>query len=83
LAAAKAENDLNGMKQSLYLSKKAPILLDEMIANPTTINTTQRDTMITQFETFLQALQTKYGDLSATASQTQPQNTIFNSLTQE
>ena len=54
------------MKESLYLSKKAPTLIQEMIANPTTIDTTTRDATLAQFETFLQALKTQYGDLTST-----------------
>jgi len=86
LIASKAANDLEGIKDSLYLTKKAPMLLNEIIANPTAITTMQSDiaTQITQMETFLQSLQTKYGDVSSTPTQTTGQtDQIPNSLTQE
>lgn len=82
LQASKAANDLQGMKRSLYLTKKAPALLNEIIANADAITTMQSDiaSQLTQFETFLQKLKETYGDLSTTALQTQ--ETDF-SMTQE
>lgn len=68
LVPSKAQNDLQGMKYALFLKNKSQTLLNEIIANPTAITTMQSDltTQLAQMETFLQSLETKYGDLSTT-----------------
>ena len=85
LAASKAVNDLQSMKFALYLKNKTQTVLDEIIANPNAITTMQSEitTQLAQFETFLQQLITKYGDLSASASTQTTPDQILNSLTQE
>jgi predicted transcriptional regulator len=85
LAASKAANDLQSMKYSLFLKNKSQTVLNEIIANPNAITTMQSDltTQLAQFETFLQQLITKYGDLSASASTQTTPDQILNSLTQE
>jgi len=87
LVPSKAQNDLQSMKYALFLKNKSQTLLNEIIANPTAITTMQSDltTQLAQMETFLQSLQTKYGDLSTATAQTQTgtPDQIPNSLTQE
>ena len=85
LAAAKAVNDLESIKYSLYLKNKSQTVLDEIIANPNAITTMQSDltTQLAQFETFLSKLKATYGDLSASASTQTTPDQILNSLTQE
>jgi hypothetical protein len=58
------------MKYAIYLKTKPQILGNEIIANPTAITTMQNDitVQLAQFESFLQKLQAKYGDLSTTGS---------------
>ena len=79
LQASKTVSDLQGMKRSLYLSKKAPALIDKIVANASAIATMQDEitTQLTQFETFLQDLKDKYGDLTSTTTQATTGQTDF------
>lgn len=70
LQVAKAQNDLQSMKRALYLSRKAPDLLNKIVANANAIDSMQEEITeyMTNFETFLQKLKDKYGEITTSSS---------------